>query len=132
MEGLAVGLQRDFEEAIELIVGICLHQIPASITVGSALNNALKDNKRHFFASVALFSISTPLGVLIGAFLHRLNSLFSIVCNGISAGTFLYIACCEILVGEFEKKEERLPRILKLSSFCFGGLVIALLSLTHM
>lgn len=88
----------------------------------------MKDKNRHFYVSVALFAIATPLGVLIGAFLHDVDAIFTVICNGLAAGTFIYISCSEILVSEFEKKEAKWA---KLASFVGGGGVIALLWLTH-
>jgi len=49
---------------------------------------------------IVAFSLMTPLGVILGAFISS-NSIFSSIFFSISSGTFIYIATTEIIVEEF-------------------------------
>lgn len=46
-------------------------------------------------------SIFTPLGILLGMLLFSINNNIAGICKALSAGSFLYISCAEIIVEEF-------------------------------
>lgn len=73
---------------------------------------------------ILLFSLSTPIGIVIGMNLESMTDLVTSIFFQLSAGTFVYVACTEIITHEFES-----PKWsgLKLAMVIFGGVVIGLL-----
>lgn len=67
------------------------------------------------------FAIASPLGIIIGMFLRDTSPMVNVVFSSIAAGTFVYIACSEVIVEEFS-----LPgnRFLKYFVFVIGALII--------
>ena len=58
--------------------------------------------KQLIRSRAALNKFITPLGILLGSLLRSLNNEFITgIAKALSAGTFLYIACSEIIVEEF-------------------------------
>ena len=45
-----------------------------------------------------VFSIITPIGVVIGLFVTGTNQLLEVFFHATSGGTFIYVACSEIIV----------------------------------
>ena len=68
--------------------------------------------------------MTTPLGIIIGMSIAQSNKLIDVSFNGLSGGTFIYIACSEIIVAEFDKGKYHW---LKMILFLLGGTVITVL-----
>ena len=49
------------------------------------------------------FSLSTPIGMVIGILISDENPLVGIILMSLSSGTFIYVSCTEILQHEFER-----------------------------
>jgi zinc transporter ZupT len=109
-----------------LSVSILLHKWVAAIAVGIAAVSANLTLKEAAIP-IVLFSIATPLGMLIGLAVHAEENLAIVVINTFSAGTFIYVACTEIVQAEFAK--QNVNRWLQFGSVFAGGVVVALLSL---
>ena len=73
---------------------------------------------------IAFFSITTPIGVIIGMSVSNSNLMLDVVFHSLSGGTFIYVACSEIIVQEFERKGS--PSLKMLPVF-LGGVLIALM-----
>ena len=52
------------------------------------------------------------------------NALVDVILQGISGGTFIYVACSEIIVAEFDKGK---LQSLKMLVVCVGGAIITVL-----
>ena len=72
-----------------------------------------------------IFSLSTPLGVVIGALISGQSDLLIVIFNSLASGTFVYIACSEILVEEMNKSR---CAFLKLLMTVIGVILISVLS----
>ena len=44
-----------------------------------------------------------PVGIIIGMQIADSNKLIDVTFLGLSGGTFIYVACSEIVVNEFDK-----------------------------
>jgi len=84
------------------------------------------------------FVLSTPLGIIIGAALDSAGGLGVVIVQGLAGGTFVYLACCDFIVHEFQngkdiyegddRKEEELAktqRCISLLKFMFVALGFA-------
>jgi zinc transporter ZupT len=63
-------------------------------------------------------------GCAIGLGLESAPEIVGALILSVAGGTFIYVACTEILVEEFSSSNYR---VLKFISFCFGALIIILL-----
>lgn len=78
-------------------------------------------DKQTFIRMIFLFSIFTPLGIVIGMALTAASKLVEAIFISISTGTFLYVACSEVIVEEFAISKNR---FIKYLAFIMGGLLI--------
>ena len=77
-----------------------------------------------------IFAVIGPFGILLGIILSKnSNNLVEGILMGISVGTFIYVACSDILVEEFENRKNR---FLKFFLFIVGGAFCAGLSFIEM
>lgn len=72
---------------------------------------------------MGIFSLTAPIGIVVGMVIVKMNKLVDVIFLSISGGTFLYVACSEIIVHEFKKGHT----ILKLLTVLFGGAIITCL-----
>lgn len=72
-----------------------------------------------------VFSIATPLGVVIGILATSAGEIVDVVMSSLAAGTFVYIACTEIVVAEFSIGDNRCWKLL---FFILGACIISSLS----
>lgn len=75
---------------------------------------------------IALFSVFTPIGISIGWSMDSDSEIIEIIFNSLAAGTFIYIACSEVIIEEFSMPDNK---ILKLFFFMFGVACITCLKL---
>jgi zinc transporter 1/2/3 len=101
-EGIAVGIQTDFDFTGYLALSIALHNFVASISLGGTFCRSGFTFKKSF-GLVFAFSLSTPIGMTIGVLLSDSDPIVGVVLMSISAGTFIYVSCTEILQHEFER-----------------------------
>ncbi len=90
--GTALGFTQYSSVIVMLFLAIIAHKWAESFAISVQLNKSglsMKSSKRMFF----LFSLMTPLGILIGSVSSQehSNSLFDAILMSISAGTFLYL-----------------------------------------
>lgn len=110
---------------MNIIIAIVVHKGAASSALGISLVKTFPNDFRLVRQLVFIFSLATPLGVAIGIAASSAGVIVDIVMSSLAAGTFVYIACTEIIVSEFSVGGNR---VLKLSAFVFGALVISSLS----
>ena len=109
-EGMALGIQSDLKKTLFLCLAIAAHKWAASLTLG-----------------ITIFGLIGPLGIALGMILRATASdTVEGIFLAISVGTFLYIACSEVLVEEFEHPENK---YIKFCAFMIGGIFTAGLSL---
>lgn len=102
-EGIALGLTSDLAGVVNLIIGLCCHKGPASMSLGISLSKRFKEsherNKAILF--IVLFGLATPLGIGIGMLVSSANNLVEVIFSSFAGGTFIYIAASEVIVEEF-------------------------------
>ncbi|XP_061462844.1 zinc transporter ZIP1 [Rhineura floridana] len=115
-EGLAVGLQEDGVQALEICLALLIHKGAIAFSLSlKLLQGHLRP--RVVAACLVLFAIMSPLGIGLGvvltetptATLHRLSRS---VLEGLATGTFVYITFLEILPHELNSSEQRILKVI--------------------
>ena len=124
-EGLALGIEDRKNEILFLLLAISAHKWAASLSLGISFIKA-KTSKKIYIIMTMIFAIIGPIGILLGIILSKTaNDLVEGILMGISVGTFIYVACSDILVEEVENRKNR---FLKFFLFIAGGVFCAGLS----
>jgi len=122
-EGIAFGLQGKVENAAQLAAGILIHKGAAVISLGGAFSRTGYSQK-SICLFLSVFSLTAPMGIIIGMLISGSNKLVDVVFLSISGGTFIYVACSEIIVNEFSRGHYK---ALKVLFVILGVVVISLL-----
>jgi len=126
-EGIATGAEESLTDASLLFLAIILHKGAAALSLAIALQKSFPDRDCYVIGLMTLFASFTPLGIVIGILIRSTDEIMEIVFSCLAAGTFIYIACSEVIIEEFS-----LPRDkgLKLLFFMLGiAIIISLLFL---
>lgn len=109
--GMSLGLESTFLSGIVIFIAIIAHKGSAAFALSV---NMLEKHIKHKIIkkSIALLSIMTPLGIIIGGIIDNMESSmisvwFEAIFDSLAAGTFIYIAVMEIINEIFEEKNER-------------------------
>lgn len=115
-EGIAVGLLSSKSSVVTLSVAILIHNMPAAIALGIKMQGL----KRWAYCTLmGIFVCTSPLSIMIGIFLSDLGlPALQGTFLSISAGTFLYIGCSEILPEEMEKHNNKFIKFAALALGC--------------
>ena len=106
------------------MISIVIHKYAAGTSLSISLQRAFPNDFKTLFWLVFIFSLATPLGLALGLALSDTSEMVDIVFSSLAGGTFLYIACTEIIIEEFSMPGNR---VLKLIAYLFGALVITML-----
>lgn len=123
-EGIALGLQMTMAQTLNIVVAVVIHKGAASSALGISLVKVFPNDFTLVRYLILIFSFATPLGVVIGILAAGAGDLVDIIMSSLAAGTFIYIACTEIVVAEFNGSH----RIYKLIAFISGACIISSLS----
>lgn len=123
-EGLALGLQTDLNSVLNIVIAICIHKGAAASSLGISLVKTFPNDFKLCRQLVLLFAIATPLGVGIGMAVANAGDIYEVIFSSIAAGSFVYIACSEVVVEEFSIPGNRYWKLL---AFLFGATIITLL-----
>ena len=123
-EGLAAGLQMNLGNLLNIIFAICIHKSAAATSLGIALVKSFPNDFRLVRQLITVFASATPIGVILGMILAKEGEIYNIVFSSLAAGTFIYIACTEVVVEQFSVPGNR---YLKLFSFLAGCTIITCL-----
>ncbi|XP_063313420.1 zinc transporter ZIP3 [Pelobates fuscus] len=114
-EGLALGLQDEGDKVLSLFIGVVIHETLVAVALGismAKINILMRDAAKM----ASLVSIMIPIGIAIGMAIESAQNLASNITSallqGIAGGTFLFVTFFEILVKEFEDKNDRLLKVL--------------------
>jgi zinc transporter 1/2/3 len=123
-EGLALGLSDTYSQTLNIVIAILIHKGAASSSLGISLVKAFPDDFSLVRWLVFCFSCASPVGVGIGMALSSSGDLVQVIFTSFAAGSFLYIACSEVIINEFS-----LPglRCWKLLAFMMGAATITCL-----
>ncbi|XP_025051480.1 zinc transporter ZIP2-like [Alligator sinensis] len=112
-EGLAVGVQRDKTEVLQLCGAVLVHK---AIVVFSLALKLVQSGTRARWRLVylVLFALMSPAGIAVGIGVSfsggDASSLARAVLEGVAAGTFLYVTFIEILPHELHSSEAPLAK----------------------
>ena len=84
-------------EAGQLAAGVVIHKTAAAVSLGGAFAGT-GYSLRQIVIFIGLFSVMTPLGVVAGMLLVETNLLVDTIFVCLSGGTFIYVACSEIIL----------------------------------
>lgn len=107
-----------------MIIAICIHKGAASLSLGISLVKTFPNNITLCRWTAFTFSLATPIGVIVGIAVEGAEEIYSIVFSSLAAGSFIYIACNEIVVEEFAIVGNRGWKLL---AFLIGATIITLL-----
>lgn len=125
-EGMALGIQSDFQSTFSLFLAIAAHKWAASLTLGISFVKA-GVSRTQLIIMVCIFAFIGPVGIAFGLILTTTASdTVEGIFLAISVGTFIYISCSEVLVEEFENPDNK---FVKFCMFMLGGIFIAGLAL---
>ena len=111
-EGLAVGLENDWSQLLSFMFAIIIHKGVAGCALGINLIKSLPDDFSLVRKLVFVFAIATPVGVSIGMLVANAGDTVDVIFSSLAAGTFIYIACTEIIVNEFAIQDLRWWKLL--------------------
>ena len=120
-EGLALGLNPDLYQTETIAAAIAIHKGAAGSSLGIALVKTFPDNFSLCRWLVFTFACASPLGILLGIAIGEQGDIYEIIFSSIAAGSFVYIACSEVIVEEFTIPGNR---GLKLLAFLIGITII--------
>ena len=125
-ECLALGIQTVYKKTLFLFIALMIHIWAEAFALGILFVKA-KFSKKFFYLIIILFSIVGPVGVGIGIVLaETAGELVEGIFLSISTGTFLYVACSEVIIEEFSTPEKR---YIKFGLYLVGCVFAAGLSL---
>ena len=123
LEGIAAGIITNESNLVILCVAILIHNIPAAFSLGIKIKDLTNLWRISFMLA---FVTSSPIGIAIGLGLSHLDyPIIQAIFLGLSAGTFIYIGCTEILPEQFHDKKHKW---LKFSGFMAGFAPLAVLT----
>ncbi|XP_053133498.1 zinc transporter ZIP1 [Hemicordylus capensis] len=117
-EGLAVGLQEEGAQALEICLALLIHKGAIAFSLSLKLLQG-RMRLRAVAACLLLFSVMSPLGIGLGVALTEspatvLHRLSRSVLEGLATGTFVYITFLEILPHELNSSEQRILKVIVL------------------
>ena len=125
-ECLALGIQTNYKNTVFLFIALMIHKWAEAFALGIFFVQA-KLAKKNYFLLIIFFSLIGPIGVLLGILLSKTASeCVEGIFLSISTGTFLYVACSEVIVEEFSTP---VKRYLKFFLYLMGGAFAAGLTL---
>ena len=128
-EGMALGIQDKIQDTLFLFLAIAAHKWAASLTLGISFVKA-EVTQKQLIIMVLIFAFIGPVGIAFGLILSSTASdTVEGIFLAISVGTFIYIACSEVIVEEFEKPDNK---YVKFGMFMVGGIFTSLLSLMEL
>jgi len=110
------------------MIGVSIHHAVACISLGVTLGQHQTKSKKAIFFIFFVLSLIESTGIGIGIGLQSQPVLVTSIVLSIAGGTFIYIACSEILIHEFADHTHRYWKFL---FFAIGCASITLLWLLH-
>ena len=96
-----MGLLNTIDQAWLFALAIFLHKGAAGMSLCISLVRTYPDRPKFVVGLISIFAACTPLGIGLGMALLDTSDIVVLVFNCLAAGTFLYIACSEVIVQEF-------------------------------
>ena len=127
-EGIAMGMMKEVPKFVNLMIGVTIHHTVACISLGVQLGQHNTKSKKAIFFVFFFLSLIESTGIGIGIGIQSAPELVNVIILSLAGGTFIYIACSEILIHEFTDPKHRYWTFL----LCIiGAATITLLWLLH-
>jgi len=120
-EGLALGLCPTFRDTFNIVIAIVIHKAAAASSLGIALVKTFDEDFMLVRWLIFTFALASPIGVLIGMLVAGQGEIIQIIFTSLAAGSFVYIACSEVIVSEFSIPGNRCWKLL---AFIVGACII--------
>ena len=105
--GISIGIGEKLNDTLIIIIAILAHKWAAALSLGVTFIKLFVPNKQ-FYILIIIFALITPVGTVIGLIVKQSSNEFvEAIFLSVSSGTFFYLSMSEILVEEFEKKENK-------------------------
>ena len=104
-------------------MGILIHKSAAAVSLGGAFART-GFSLKEIVLLLGIFALTTPIGIIIGIQIAESNAIIDVTFLGLSGGTFIYVACSEIITAEFDKGHHQWAKMLLV---LLGGFIIAIL-----
>jgi zinc transporter ZupT len=122
--GISIGIGENLNDTLIIIIAILAHKWAAALSLGVTFIKLFVPNKQ-FYILMIIFALITPVGTVIGLIVKQSSNEFvEAIFLSVSSGTFFYLSMSEILVEEFEKKENK---YIKFTVYFVGCLAISFL-----
>lgn len=126
-EGLAIGLSNTTTAVWQLLFAVAIHKFVISFAVGLEIY-AETFNLTKVSLYMFIFSMGSPIGIIVGAFAKlQVTLIIDAVLNGIATGSILYIVFFEVLTKE--RHSSKLGRHFQLFGILCGFSVMVSLQL---
>ncbi|XP_026228995.1 zinc transporter ZIP1 [Anabas testudineus] len=114
-EGLAVGLQEEGKDVLEICLALMIHKSVISFSLSFKLSQG-QLRRSVVVGCLLLFAVMSPLGISLGIGLTETKAssqhlLARCTLEGLAAGTFIYITFMEILPHELSSPRNRMPKV---------------------
>ncbi len=108
-EGYSAGLTNYLTPGLlsGMVMGIAIHEIPAAFSL-SVLMTTKYHRKRYLLPILGVYACATPIGYLLGVFVHKesiISEHMSQVITAIIAGIFLHISTTIVFENSLWKRE---------------------------
>jgi zinc transporter ZupT len=86
-----------------LAISVVIHKVPVACSVGTTfLSHCKRWNDTSSLITFICFILASPLGMIVGMIVgEQEENMALITIQGLSGGTFVYLACCDLLIHEF-------------------------------
>ncbi|WKX93349.1 hypothetical protein Q1695_010976 [Nippostrongylus brasiliensis] len=101
-EGVALGVQHDKDDFVNVLIAVMFHEVLCCVAYGVSMAQQ-HTPVRAALPTVLILSASIPAGMIIATLVDHINSdsvMIRFVLEGLAAGTFVYVACVEMLSAE--------------------------------
>ncbi|XP_029361204.1 zinc transporter ZIP1 [Echeneis naucrates] len=114
-EGLAVGLQEEGKEVLEICLALMIHKSIIAFSLAFKLSQS-RLRRSVVAGCLLLFAVMSPLGIGLGISLTETkvlpqHQLARCSLEGLATGTFIYITFMEILPHELNSPRLRIPKV---------------------
>ena len=103
IDGLAIGVFNELGAITILAISVVIHKVPVACSVGTTfLSHNKKWNDVSSLVTFIAFILASPVGMIVGMILGEQEVNMSLISiQALSGGTFVYLACCDLLIHEF-------------------------------
>jgi solute carrier family 39 (zinc transporter), member 1/2/3 len=103
IDGLAIGVFKELSAITVLAISVVIHKVPVACSVGqSFLAHNKSWNDPISLVTFICFILASPIGMIVGMIIgEQEENMTLITIQALSGGTFVYLACCDLLIHEF-------------------------------